>query len=172
MKLLPILFAAGCVAIFATGCVSPRAYSRASTKFPRIPDGAGRIMFYRGNDFVGGAEWDTVRLNGEITGYLSPISFFYVDRQPGNYVVFAEPKGLFSRAIGGHQLSFSLDAGEIEYVCLTQELTSSGAAIGGATAGILGAVGGGASPTPTLEDKDSAMKVLPKCLYYEGRYHW
>ena len=153
-----------CASAFVlAGCVSPRAYTRVSSTFPQIPVGDGRVFFFWGNDFIGGGAWEVVELNGDIAGYLSQDSFFYRDKAPGSYIVFEHPKGLFAKAIGGDQLIFKLDAGETKYIRLKQKLTGMGF--------ILGGIATGGHPIPVLEDRDSAMKVLPKCLYYQGKYH-
>jgi hypothetical protein len=150
-------------AFLVAGCTSPRAYNRASQRFPQIASGRGRIYFYRGNDFVGGGQWDIVKLDENIAGYVSPMSFFYVDEPPGSHTVSTQPKGWFGKAMGVHEMAVTLEAGETKYIRLTQKLTGPGVVIGG--------VFGGATPSPVLQERDAAMMVLPKCLYYEGKYH-
>lgn len=136
-----------------TGCANPRAYSHVSSQFPPIPAGEGRIVFYRGNEFSGAGQWQTIWVNAALIGYLSTGSFFYEDRPAGDYSISGRAKGFLHVVLEEKPLVISLKANETKYIRFRE---SNGLDI---------------RITPTVEDSDSAMNVLPKCLYYEGKYH-
>ncbi len=136
-----------------TGCASSRDYSHVSSQFPQIPAGERRIVFYRGNELSGGGQWHTIWLNDAMIGYLSSGSFFYEDRPAGDYGISGRAKGFLHITLEEKPLVISLKANETKYIRFTQ------------TSGL-----GSIRIIPTPEDSDSAMKLLPKCLYNEGRY--
>ena len=136
-----------------TGCASPREYSHVSSQFPQIPTGEGRIVFYRGNELSGSGQWQTIWVNGALIGYLSSDSFFYEDRPAGDYGISGRAKGFLNITLEEKPLVITLKANETKYIRFRE---TNGLEI---------------KIIPSLEDSDSAMKVLPKCLYFEGKYH-
>lgn len=109
MKTIQTLILAGCLALLGASCTwltPPPTFKAASAKFPQIPQGEGRIFFYRANGVGFGLP---VQMNGEYVGYHWGGSFFYVDRPTGHYTV--------------NELSFTLNEGETKYVRFTAKTT-------------------------------------------------
>jgi hypothetical protein len=90
------------------GCASGPRLSEKRASIPPIPEGNGRIYFYRTTTF-GAAIQPGIRLNGEKVGVAKPRGVFYVDRPPGPYEV--ETKTEVTR-----KLSLSLDPAQTQYV--------------------------------------------------------
>jgi hypothetical protein len=58
---------------------------------PAIPEGQGRIYFYREDGLVGVALQPTIMINGESSGgRAKPGDYFYVDRPAGSYAISTE----------------------------------------------------------------------------------
>lgn len=74
-----------------------------------IPEGQGRIYFYRKSGVGGAALKPMVMLNGMTAGQSTPGGYFVVDRDPGRY----EAK---CSVLMEHAISFDLAAGQTLYV--------------------------------------------------------
>lgn len=145
---------AGCLALFAAGCVSVQKFDQASSQFPQLSPGQGRIYFYRDSKFYGSGQEETVSLNDEKVGYLKVGRFFYVDRPAGNYTVGGGCAGLLGGLYGKNEVSIALGDGEAKYIRINQNF---------------GLAHVQAVPTP--EDKESALKTLADCRYApEGKH--
>jgi len=130
-------------AVFLSGCATN--YNQASSQFPPLPAGGGRIFFYRPDAFYGIGTVNRINLNGQGLRNLEDGHFFYADRPAGNYAVS------FDYSIWGPtatKLTFTLAPGETKYVLVTEQFS------------VLSA-----KPAATLEDKDAAMKTLTRCIY-------
>jgi hypothetical protein len=91
-------------------CASGAGYKDAANSFTKVPEGNGRIFFYRATS-LGAAVQPAVNLNGEKVGSAVPNGFFYVDRPPGDYEVTTTTELKKS-------LTFHLDADETRYIRL------------------------------------------------------
>lgn len=107
LALLAVGFAllAGCA---ATGPL----YEEVSASIPSVPQGQGRIYFYRPDTMLGAAVTSDINLNGKVVGKSERGSFFFVDQAPGSCTVAT------STEVERH-LTFTLGAGEIRYVKTT-----------------------------------------------------
>lgn len=79
---LLVLWLQGCA---ATG---PKGAEMVST-LGSIPQGYGRIVFYRSSSIVGAAVQPEIRLDGQVVGQSKPGGFFYVDAAPGKHTASA-----------------------------------------------------------------------------------
>jgi hypothetical protein len=68
------------------GCATGPKYSEVKSSIPDLAPGAGRIYFYR-TSMYGGAFRPEIRLNGTPVGKAVSGGFFFVDKEPGSYVV-------------------------------------------------------------------------------------
>ena len=68
------------------GCAAtgPKGVEMASA-MSSIPDGFGRIVFFRANSVAGAAVQPEIRLDGQVVGQSKPGGFFYVDAAPGRH---------------------------------------------------------------------------------------
>ncbi len=106
-----------CCALAVTlslGCASGPPYAEVVDRIPPIPVDQGRIFFYR-SSALGAAVAPDVRLNDEVVGPSTAKGFFFVDRDPGDFVVACSTEE-------EHRLSFTLDAAETRYVKLVVQL--------------------------------------------------
>ncbi len=96
-----------------TGCtaVGPL-YSEVATSFPPVPEGKGRIYFYRPDTIVGAAVTSDITLNGRVVGKSERAGFFFADEDPGKCTVTTSTEV-------EKQLTFVLEAGETKYVKTT-----------------------------------------------------
>lgn len=63
-------------------------YATLHASEPAIPEGQGRIYFYRESGIMGAVIQPTIYIDGVSTGgYSKPGDYFYVDKVPGNYQV-------------------------------------------------------------------------------------
>ncbi len=98
------------VACSVGACRAPASSdASASPTVTPVPDGMGRIYFYRKSGFGGAALKPTVMLNGVPAGQSAPGVYFVVDREPGRY----EAK---CSVLMEHAISFDLAAGQTIYV--------------------------------------------------------
>lgn len=77
------------LAIFAgffSSCASGPSYAEASSKFPPIPKGEGRVFVYRPSLF-GAAIKPSVKIGGEVVGVSEGQGFLYSDQKPGTHEV-------------------------------------------------------------------------------------
>jgi hypothetical protein len=155
MKLISTILVACYLALFAVGCASLPKFNQASSQFPTLPPGQGRIYFYRGSEFYGSGLQEKIKLNDNTICYLDAGYFFYLDRPAGNYTVIGGSSGLLVEGLlPKHKATFALGDGEIKYIRIKQKFN------------LLQA-----EAVPTLEDKDSAIKTLSSCIYNpEGKY--
>lgn len=107
-KSLRRLFSLVLTSALLAGCASGPRLSEKRASIPPIPEGKGRIYFYRTTTF-GTAIQPGIRLNGEKVGVAKPRGVFYVDRPPGPYEI--EAKTEVTR-----KLSLSLDPAQTRYV--------------------------------------------------------
>ncbi len=100
------------ITIFMAGCATGPQYLAMESSIPSLEAGKGRIYFYRSNAFIAAAIQPDVNLNDIVVGDSVPGGFFFVDRDPGNYVVALSTEV-------EKMLSFTLESGETRYVKLT-----------------------------------------------------
>jgi uncharacterized protein DUF2846 len=85
------------VLLLAAAPVSPSLAARPDVTFaklhasePPIPDGMGRIYFYRENGLMGAAVQPSIKIDGvETGGDSAPGDYFYIDKPAGSYTVSA-----------------------------------------------------------------------------------
>lgn len=78
------------VVLLLQGCAATGPKSTEMTAaLNMVPDGYGRIVFYRTNSVVGAAVQPDIRLDGQVVGQSKPGGFFYVDASPGKHVATA-----------------------------------------------------------------------------------
>lgn len=101
------LLIAPCLLLAA--CASGPKFSDASTGIPKMPDGDGRIYFYRTQFMAGAAVQPTIYLNGQQVSSCAPKGVSIADVAPGNYKasVMTEVE---------HELTFAVAAGEEKFV--------------------------------------------------------
>jgi len=90
-------------------CASQLSYSEMQALMPPQPADKGRIYFYRESAFMGNLITPDIVVNGKAVGTSNPGTFFYVDREPGDYQVFCGMGTL-------NQTGFTLSAGQDIYV--------------------------------------------------------
>ena len=102
------IFVVAAVLLLAA-CTRDMNYMEMKALMPAPPADKGRIYFYREYAWLGNVVTPDILLNNESIGLSDPGSFFYVDRDPGDY-----------RAICGegddHAVNFSLAAGQEVYI--------------------------------------------------------
>jgi hypothetical protein len=147
-KIIPKTLLVCFLVILSAGCASLPKYSEASSKFPEIPTGDGRIYLYMNDGFWNSGPKQKIWLNDEALGTLVIKHFFYVDRPAGNYSVKTK-KGLVDFDESKIMLTFTLAAGETKYLRIEDH----------ANAGFWW------TTTAELEDKDTAIKALLECDY-------
>lgn len=91
-------------------CASGIQFSKMRDTIPKIDSNSGRIYIYRTTAF-GAAIQPKVYINDEVVGKAVPKGVFYVDREPGNYVIKTSTEVK-------RTLSLTLDKGQIRYVRL------------------------------------------------------
>ena len=107
MNLVRRLFLVLAVAAIA-GCASGPKFSEMQSSMPTLKAGQGRIYVYRDSTF-GAAMVPAVFVNDKEVGRSMANSFFYVDRDPGEYRISATTE--VERSV-----SLALAAGETKYV--------------------------------------------------------
>lgn len=90
-------------------CASHLSYSEMQALMPPQPADKGRIYFYRESAFIGNLITPDIVVNGKVVGVSNPGTFFYIDREPGNYEVVCG-MGILN------QTGFALAAGQDVYV--------------------------------------------------------
>jgi len=143
MKLFRPILDTACLALLAVGCVTQKKYEQVVDSFPPLSPGEGRIFFYRESSLHGAGSGAPVELNNQFVGSEWDDFFFYVDRPAGNYVL-SSPSGATKK----YNISFTLEAGETKYFNFKWKFAAFGL-----------------NAEPSLQDKDSAMRVLSRCLY-------
>jgi hypothetical protein len=72
-------------------CATSQPYSQYASQLPPIPEGMGRVFFYRGHGFLWGYGMRTdIYMDGETVGRSVPRTVFHVDTTPGNHLVATE----------------------------------------------------------------------------------
>jgi len=101
-------FLAAAILLLAA-CAHDMSYMEMKALMPPPPVDKGRIYFYREFAWLGNVVTPDILLNDESVGLSNPRTFFYVDRDPGQY-----------RAICGegpdHAVNFTLAAGQEIYI--------------------------------------------------------
>lgn len=128
------------LALFAS-CASGPKYAEVEGRIPELAPETGRVFFYRPSS-LGAAVQPAVELNGEEVGSAVPKGFFFVDRQPGDYVVRCSTEAK-------HELSFTLAAREVRYVKLVIQM---GLFVGRVQPELVG-------PSEALEDLESMSYI-------------
>ena len=98
--------------LLLNACASHLSYSEMQALMPAQPADKGRIYFYRESAFMGNLITPDIVVNGKTVGTSNPGTFFYVDREPGDYQVFCGMGTL-------NQTGFTLAAGQDVYVRTT-----------------------------------------------------
>lgn len=129
-----------CLAVVLTGCASGVKYQDMTSSISTVPQGQGRIYFYR-DSVIAMAIQPTVLVDDDAVGESKPSGFFYVDINPGKHRVATANE--FER-----ELAFTLNAGETKYVKIAPS-------VGFLTAHM----------TPELVSQDDALRALPGMSY-------
>jgi len=95
--------------LMACAATGPK-FTELSPSVSELAPDKGRIFIYR-KSLVGFIIQPKVMLNGEAIGRAVPRGFFYVDKQPGNYVIITSTEVT-------RKLSLTLDKGQTRYVRL------------------------------------------------------
>lgn len=92
------------------GCAAtgPKGVEMAAT-MGAIPEGYGRIVFFRANSVVGAAVQPEIRLDGQVVGQSKPGGFFYVDAAPGRHKASASTEA-------SSEVELQVLAGQTQYV--------------------------------------------------------
>jgi hypothetical protein len=74
------------VLLWLTGCAAtgPKG-SEIASSLGAVPQGYGRVVFFRSSSIVGAAVQPEIRLDGQVVGQSKPGGFFYVDASPGKH---------------------------------------------------------------------------------------
>lgn len=91
-------------------CARDMGYLEMRPLLPPAPADKGRIYFYRDTAWLGNVVTPDILLNNVQVGVSNPGSFFYVDRDPGEYRVLCGNSG------DDHAANFTLAAGQEIYV--------------------------------------------------------
>ena len=108
MMKAPKLFFTLANCMMLAACASGPKFSDASNGIPKIPDGDGRVYFYR-TSIVGLAVQPMIDLNGQQVSRCAPNGVFVADVPPGNYEASIATEV-------EHKLTFTVDAGEEKFV--------------------------------------------------------
>ncbi len=111
-----------CIGGFYSACASGPGFLEVNP--PLVPDQAemGRIFFYMPSS-LGAAFQPDVMLNDQKVGRAKSLGFFYVDRPPGDYKVFASTAA--NRAV-----SFTLGKGQTRFIRLSISMGFAGDVFG------------------------------------------
>lgn len=91
------------------GCATGPRVAEVRNRIPPIPDGMGRIWFYRAGDLQGSAVQPAIRLNGQTIGDSVPGGAFFRDVPPGEYTVSTATEV-------ERRITFPIAAGEERFV--------------------------------------------------------
>jgi hypothetical protein len=108
---------------------------------PSIPSGQGRIIFFRGTSALGSAVGADVHLNDTVVGRSAVGTFFFVDRDPGNFEVTCATEMK-------HKLTLALSPQETKYI---QTTVTMGVFVG--------------QIWPNLVDEKTALADIKDCTY-------
>ena len=103
-----VVLAAIMLAVSLTGCASGPRFSETQATLRPIPDGQGRVYFYR-TQTMGVAVQPNIYLNGAKVGSCEPDGIFVKDL----------PLGKYEAVVGtevDHKLNFVVNSGEEKYV--------------------------------------------------------
>jgi len=128
------------------GCAGGPKFSEIADQIPPLPQGQGRIYFYREGSAFGSAIQPSIMLNDQPIGSSVPGGFFYVDQPPGECVVACSTEA-------EHRLSLHLDPGDKRYV---RTSITFGLFVG--------------QVHPVLEDETDAMKTLASTSYTGDKF--
>ncbi len=103
------LIAIAVAGLLISACASHLSYSDMQALMPPQPADMGRIYFYREASYVGNLVTPDIVVNGQLVGASNPGTFFYIDREPGEYRVVCGA-GDYSQA------AITLPAGKSIYV--------------------------------------------------------
>ena len=110
-KLELVLLLGNCLLLAA--CAGGPKFSEASGGIPKIPEGDGRIYFYRTQFLLGAAVQPTVYLNGQKVSSCAPQGVSIADVAPGNYEASVATEV-------ERKVTFTVAAGEEKFVrCYT-----------------------------------------------------
>lgn len=90
-----------------TACAGGTKYSQMT--LPPVPDGQGRLVFYRDGMFLGFGVQPDVKLNGQAVGKSQPNGFFFVDAPAGHHQVACMTEW-------EHKIALDLPPNETRYV--------------------------------------------------------
>jgi hypothetical protein len=107
MKMMRTSIAA--LTIVLAGCAGGPRLSEIKQGIAPIPDGQGRVYFYRSSSMLGAAIQPNISMNGTIVGTSKPGGFFYADVPAGNVKVAASTEV-------EKQLTFTIESKETRYV--------------------------------------------------------
>ena len=103
-------FLAAAAMLLAACAAHEMSYMEMKALMPAAPADKGRIYFYRNTAWLGNLVTPDILLNNVSIGLSDPGSFFYVDREPGDYRAICGNNG------DDHATNFSLAAGQEIYV--------------------------------------------------------
>ena len=106
MNIRASLCVAACCALAA--CATGPKFADVQATLPKVPDGDGRVYFYRTQVF-GAAVQPTIWLNGQKVGDCAPQGVYVRDLPAGSYNVHVETEV-------ERELTFTLGAGEEKFV--------------------------------------------------------
>jgi hypothetical protein len=98
------------LALLLPACASGPKYTEVMSTLPSLTPTQGRIYFYRPSA-LGAAVQPDIKLNGQKIGTAKPHGFYFIDRDPGDYVVSASTET-------EKRLTFTLEPRQERYVRL------------------------------------------------------
>lgn len=107
---MSLVLAVGLVTV-ACSATGP-SYAEIAASIPDVPNGHGRVFFYREDALIGAAVQPDIELNGDVVGESEPGGFFFVDRLPGHYRVACSTEW-------EHAVEFDLVPSQLVYVKTT-----------------------------------------------------
>ena len=111
-----------CMGGFYSACASGPGFLEVNPSLVSDQPGMGRIFFYMPTS-MGAAFQPDVLLNDEKVGRAKSLGYFYVDRPPGDYKVFA-------RTDPDRAISFTLDKGQTRFIRLSISMGFAGKVFG------------------------------------------
>jgi len=110
LRTLPSLSIVLASLLFVAGCASGPTYADLSHRIPPIPEGQGRLYFYRPSSMAAGLR-PAIRVNDRVVGDATSKAWLFADFEPGSYTIKTS-------TLMEHSLTLELGPGQERYVVL------------------------------------------------------